>query len=897
MAHTRPDFVVEHIRENPDNTVAVTFHVDGEPVEVTVDRSVPVFGLFKKSPKFGRSKAGDQWVGMYEKGYAEQFGMGEQYEGIGHGGSSAEALERLTGAESRSEYTSSFDLNDPADRQMLVDMLSNGDSLPTVAATPPKEKQPWWKSWRGSEAKGPVGKHAYTILGTHEEGGIVMVDVRNPWGSSYGEYGEDFSMPLEEFAKTFSRVDQNQMPAGPGRDGQIVTPRDEMAAFDQTRRREGYGDRTGPVNSPDLWRSSSRRDSLPLGYAVSDRARAEGVARRLAAGNMSAVADLGMREPRYGTMSPQTAYGVGRRADGTYVVIRGELTGKATVAFEAGITPISIVEPPELARGLTNGEMPVSAMDDAARPDRAVLLPSRTMADVVLHRGLDEFTFQTGFEYVPGEGGGTIVNGTAPNFKEHLLGSGGNSPDTVGIVLGRPELVGHDAAGLAVHKVKTELRVADGTSLWTGEVYVSENAQTSTEPPAGMIAATGEAGTAGPTRSNDGFNETTGRMDRRYRDLASDPAQYEQLQRTGKGIEDLNSFVDAADAYLAARDRHNQAMDRLFANEASIDEVTTADRERMDAEKKLAEARGKVDRQVGEMKQGEAASRRERLGPRPEEPPPPDVNSLALHSELPPGTLDKLEGSPALERFREAVAERDLAASQYQQVEWDMNYDRAGHDDPRTFDPMAYREQVHQASTRFRDAMAMVESRGDVLRTYARKVEARERWVQQTDGAGGLDTGRIARDGATKINDMYARPDAEMAMKTRGLVDYRVGRVESRYRDAGYLGNSDFSFNFSSHDLGRAAHPGGRLGQQAGRRRGRRHPVGPRPVHLPARARAAKHRDRDRGPRVLGPVPRPRPAHAGDAPEQALRRVARRRLDSHPRHHALGQRQHRRDPA
>jgi len=39
--------------------------------------------------------------------------------------------------------------------------------------------------------KGIVGGHAYTLIETHEEGGVKLIRLRNPWGSFEweGEYG------------------------------------------------------------------------------------------------------------------------------------------------------------------------------------------------------------------------------------------------------------------------------------------------------------------------------------------------------------------------------------------------------------------------------------------------------------------------------------------------------------------------------------------------------------------------------------------------------------------------------------------------------------------------------------------------------------------------------------
>lgn len=202
VAHARPDIVEGMMSEDGDGNVTVNF-ADGPE---TVDTEVPYerAGWFKKEPIYGKSKTKKEtWPAMMEKAYAEKYGDGKGYEGIGHGGLPSTAMNNIAGGTSSTEYLNKADLSDPAKKKALMDQLAKAEDQPMVAVTPKEVKS-------GRVA----GNHAYTVMGT-EKGpdGQDMVKLRNPWGSSGGTRGE-FSMPVEDFAEDYSYF-QTNTPATP----------------------------------------------------------------------------------------------------------------------------------------------------------------------------------------------------------------------------------------------------------------------------------------------------------------------------------------------------------------------------------------------------------------------------------------------------------------------------------------------------------------------------------------------------------------------------------------------------------------------------------------------------------------------------------------------------------
>jgi hypothetical protein len=208
IAHAQPQLIEQMFEQTADGDYKVKLH-DEEGMlwwkesvdkEVTIDDTVPHVG---GGSIYGDSTdEGESWVGLTEKAYAETFGGGEGYEGIGHGDHPGTALERLTGWES-DETVMLF--NKDSTWETLQDAQANG--YPTTASS-----EPW--DFLVPEDSGVVSGHAYTVTGVSEVNGERMVNVRNPWGGAgtsttkSGRVVEtgDFTMPYDKFYSSFKSV-------------------------------------------------------------------------------------------------------------------------------------------------------------------------------------------------------------------------------------------------------------------------------------------------------------------------------------------------------------------------------------------------------------------------------------------------------------------------------------------------------------------------------------------------------------------------------------------------------------------------------------------------------------------------------------------------------------------
>ncbi len=200
LAHTNPDLIKDAFTENPDGTYSVRFFekrgATYEAVSVTVDSDLPVeTGTRSKYAKARNEN--EHWVTMLEKAYAQWKGS---YEAIGNGGNAGTVFEALTGK--RPEWTSTaYSTSD-----VLFDRLSKATSTgrPVTAGTHGKD------SGVDYSGTGVYAWHAYTVLGTSEEAGTKLVELRNPWGKSeHGNDGKDdgiFKMKLDDFMKLYNSI-------------------------------------------------------------------------------------------------------------------------------------------------------------------------------------------------------------------------------------------------------------------------------------------------------------------------------------------------------------------------------------------------------------------------------------------------------------------------------------------------------------------------------------------------------------------------------------------------------------------------------------------------------------------------------------------------------------------
>lgn len=172
-----PRAVQEAIRSNADGTYSVRFHKDdGKAVWITVDGDLPVDQKGNLAYASGANSDGDDklelWVPIMEKAYAsfkDQYGRDDGIDGykdLDRGGSASAAMLALTGKSAR--YVST-----PSSDSALEGLLfAANDGAKVVVSTKRDANEGW------------VQRHAYTVLGTYEKEGQMMVRLRNPWGST-----------------------------------------------------------------------------------------------------------------------------------------------------------------------------------------------------------------------------------------------------------------------------------------------------------------------------------------------------------------------------------------------------------------------------------------------------------------------------------------------------------------------------------------------------------------------------------------------------------------------------------------------------------------------------------------------------------------------------------------
>ena len=210
VAAKAPGLIKDGIVDNGDGTYRVRFfqkkdHWSStyEQVWITVDGDLPAHNGNLRYAKGQSTKAGGRelWPGIYEKAFAEWKGG---YNEMGEGGSSAGALEALTGATTSyksTEYT-------PADTMWDKIKAATDKGNPMSAGTYGEDRKDMYAGTR------MYAWHAYTVLGAHEKGRgknrKKYVKLRNPWGSSEpGSDGKDdgiFELTLADFMKFYSSV-------------------------------------------------------------------------------------------------------------------------------------------------------------------------------------------------------------------------------------------------------------------------------------------------------------------------------------------------------------------------------------------------------------------------------------------------------------------------------------------------------------------------------------------------------------------------------------------------------------------------------------------------------------------------------------------------------------------
>lgn len=212
VAAENPNLVKSGIVDNGDNTYKVRFFTkknyydtNYEQTWVTIDGDMPAQAgrtdlRYAKGEQL-KSGGRELWPALYEKAWAQLKGG---YNVMGEGGSTAEAIEALSGK--RVSYMSTDTTPDDMLWTRLVNASKNDQVM--AAGTRGKEDE---SIYTGTNL---YAWHAYTILGAYEKGRGKdkkrFVKLRNPWGRvEPGQDGKDdgvFELPFEDFKKFYQNV-------------------------------------------------------------------------------------------------------------------------------------------------------------------------------------------------------------------------------------------------------------------------------------------------------------------------------------------------------------------------------------------------------------------------------------------------------------------------------------------------------------------------------------------------------------------------------------------------------------------------------------------------------------------------------------------------------------------
>lgn len=205
-----PSAIRSMLRDNLDGTYSARFYDDGKPVWIRVSGELPVDANGKLVYARGVDSDGDEklelWVPILEKAYATfvdristRKGV-DGYDHIDNGGHADNVMRDLTGG--AAERIVGFDTTDE-----LVAALepANDGALVTVQT-------------KKSAGDGWVGRHVYTVIGTYEQNGQVMISLRNPWGkeepddADHGVAKNDgiFSVPADTLFGVATRAHRSE---------------------------------------------------------------------------------------------------------------------------------------------------------------------------------------------------------------------------------------------------------------------------------------------------------------------------------------------------------------------------------------------------------------------------------------------------------------------------------------------------------------------------------------------------------------------------------------------------------------------------------------------------------------------------------------------------------------
>lgn len=198
VAKNDPDWIREHMKQNDDGTWTVTMYKDGEPVEITVEPTVPDGAVTDAA-------GNDNWLAIYEKAAAEYFGG--DYEDL-DGGWSDDGLAAITGQDTDRSGQGDFD--------SIADKLKDG---PVAVGTEDKNDDSFDWFWEADQIDDDriVPNHAYIVdsVETRENPDTGkeerMIHLINPWGPNGGMFDDkqrwgDIWLTEQEYRDNFDSV-------------------------------------------------------------------------------------------------------------------------------------------------------------------------------------------------------------------------------------------------------------------------------------------------------------------------------------------------------------------------------------------------------------------------------------------------------------------------------------------------------------------------------------------------------------------------------------------------------------------------------------------------------------------------------------------------------------------
>jgi hypothetical protein len=176
---TDPEHWKSHVQDHGD-TATVTLYDDGQPVPVTVEKSIPANSV--GDPVGATSADGSTYGPLVEKAYASEF-AGNDYGELDKGGYPHEALEALTGRPGYADSPANLGLDQV--RQLVDEGPVVAGSRATGDLTPEVSSE---RGWESGQLPIPDGPHAYAVTGIDSDG---TVHLHNPWGDNHLDIGWD----------------------------------------------------------------------------------------------------------------------------------------------------------------------------------------------------------------------------------------------------------------------------------------------------------------------------------------------------------------------------------------------------------------------------------------------------------------------------------------------------------------------------------------------------------------------------------------------------------------------------------------------------------------------------------------------------------------------------------